>query len=134
MIDRTTLEHMFMIEIGDPSNDGHGRCDEYIFKSNYTNSEIYDAIEKAREITGVNIHDVCCEYEDRKIPEDVLETLKEYGVEPRYRFPKYPSLGSDTFAKFVIDFAGIALGDDFRYEETMNRIGGIGDFGYGIMS
>lgn len=72
-----TLTHEFTMPIGDWSDDGHGKCDYFIFKSNKPVEEVREAHFKIRNATGIDISEVCSEYEDAIVKEDVMDKLKQ---------------------------------------------------------
>jgi hypothetical protein len=56
--------HRIKFPIGDWSDDGHGKCDWYIVKSNKTLKELIDAHFAFKEKAGFDIGEMCSEYED----------------------------------------------------------------------
>jgi len=66
--------------VGDWSSDGHGRTEKISIKSNLNKSQIQDAYKKGVEISGVNLEQVCCEYEGTKVPREIYEKLTTAGM------------------------------------------------------
>lgn len=70
------------MSVGDPSGDGHSKCDYFIIE---TNAESIDAVnnayEKAVKKTKLNLVDSVCEtYEDNTISKKNVEILAKYGI------------------------------------------------------
>lgn len=65
--------------MGDYSDDGHGKKDEFYFYSNVDLETIKKAYQKAVDIIGIDIIEDCCEeYEDSSISKDNINTLEEH--------------------------------------------------------
>jgi hypothetical protein len=69
-------EYMFSLPIGDWSGDGHDNCNYYYVKSAKPVEEVREAHFRIKEVTGVDIHDICREYEDTFIDRDDYEKLR----------------------------------------------------------
>lgn len=73
------LNNTWQIPIGDWSDDGHGKCEWFIVKSNFTVEEAREAYFKAVEESGLNIvNEIAHEYEDSTVSEKVIELLPEF--------------------------------------------------------
>lgn len=70
--------HKFKIPVGDWSDDGHGKCEEYIVSCNYPVEEVQQAYKDSCKLTGISfnhnedytglgLNRQHPEYEDRKI-------------------------------------------------------------------
>lgn len=70
------LTHEFSMPIGDWSDDGHGQCEYYIFKSNKPIEAVREAHFKIKEATGIDIEKICDRYQESTIKPDVMEQLK----------------------------------------------------------
>jgi len=68
--------------IGDPSDDGHGRTDDYYYEINVeTYSQLLSAYQRGVKICGVDLtKNICCEYEDSGIKISDLRKLLAHGV------------------------------------------------------
>jgi hypothetical protein len=75
------------IVIGDWSSDGHEKSDQFTFECNAEEADIKKAYLQAVKRSGISLHrdkdatSICCEYEDNRLNEDVIEKLKEIGVD-----------------------------------------------------
>ena len=77
----TNLPYCIDLVIGDWSGDGHEKTRQYTIHSNLNKDCLVVAYWKAVEITGINlIKDVCSEYEDHNLPEDIYLKLCGFGV------------------------------------------------------
>lgn len=74
-------KHLFQIPIGDWSNDGHKMCEWYTIQSNLPMSKVYKAYFKSKKELPPLIHpdNICAEYEENNIEDDVLAALKKHG-------------------------------------------------------
>ena len=73
------LNNLWEIPIGDWSDDGHGKCDWFIVKSNFTVEQAREAYFKSVEKSGIDIcKEVACEYEDNSVSEKVVKTFPEF--------------------------------------------------------
>jgi len=73
------LQNLCILQVGDYYDDGHGKYDSIIISSNYSQDTILTNFEKARKKLKFNIKDYCQDYEDGKIPLDILK--KTFGKE-----------------------------------------------------
>jgi len=75
----------YLIEfpVGDWSADGHGRCDRYTVISQKPVQDIREAHFKASAILGFEIGDICREYEDNGLDDEVVAKLDELGYAPK---------------------------------------------------
>lgn len=73
--------YKFSMPIGDWSDDGHGKCEYFIVKSNKPVEEVREIHFQIKEKTGVNIEELCSEYEDNTIFVDDLEEIEELGFD-----------------------------------------------------
>jgi hypothetical protein len=75
-------KHKWNIDIGDWSNDGHGKCESKLIESNLTHEEAREAFFKAKEKLGKSYpEEICHEYEDHSVTADMLDELKGHGFE-----------------------------------------------------
>lgn len=66
--------------IGDWSDDGHGKCDYYYIKSNKSVEEVRETHFQLLEKTGIDIEEICSEYEDSSIRLELFKSLVELGI------------------------------------------------------
>lgn len=73
------MNNLWKIPIGDWSDDGHGKCDWFTIKSNFTVEQAREAYFKSVEKSGVDIcREVACDYEDRSVSEKFLNAFPEF--------------------------------------------------------
>ena len=73
------LNNIWKIPIGDWSDDGHGKCDWFTVKSNFTVEEAREAYFKSVEESGVDItKEIAHDYEDNSVSEKFLNILPEF--------------------------------------------------------
>ncbi len=128
------MEYTFLIVTGDSGGDGHGQSDDFYFKTNYPIKDIEAAYEKSCKDSSVNFGEICQEYGDSSIDEDVLKKLKKFGVDITKdeieEFSDY--VGSNDLIELIIKFIKVSMPSDFKYSRTYNDIPCIGEFGYGL--
>lgn len=130
--------YSFTIPIGDWSGDGHNDCRYYQFTSNKPLKDVREAYFKAQSLgVAPNPEGFCSEYEDREVPEDVVEEAAAQG---------YKINPDDFNAEDMADYVAwyITLGDAdlvlkrepelqmlpfYGYDGDKRHIGG---FGYGL--
>lgn len=61
------MTHTFYLQLGDWSNDGHGRCDDVYISCSHEFDDVIDAYERASKKYGIDITRECEEYEDNVI-------------------------------------------------------------------
>ena len=73
------LNNTWKIPIGDWSDDGHGKCDWFTVKSNFTVEQARDAYFKAVEASGLDIaKEIAHDFEDSGVSERIIELLPEF--------------------------------------------------------
>lgn len=68
--------NIVLLEIGDVSGDGHNQRDTFVLESSKNHKDLEAAFAKGNELFGFS--DYCCEYEENKIPVDLLNKLKVF--------------------------------------------------------
>lgn len=142
-----SLENEMKFSIGDWSDDGHGKTQEFRFSTDSSIDDVRQAYLKSCELTKISFdtnkgrntnikHAICCDYEDRVISMDALKVLIGHGLvclsESDYAdgtpFPEkcffessYDKNGQyvnvDDFCKLLIWFIKLSL-PEFKIEET----------------
>ena len=70
------------IQIGDWSGDGHGKCEDFHFKSNKSIKDVREAYFSAKDkYPHLCPEEFCEEYEDGEVPERIITGAKELGFE-----------------------------------------------------
>ena len=72
-------KHRFKLPIGDWSDDGHGKCDYFVVESNKSVAEVREVHHRIKETTGIDIHEICSEYEESSIDSDMYVRLAALG-------------------------------------------------------
>lgn len=67
---------LIILTIGDWSMDGHGKSDDFIFESSHCIKEIASAYKKGVKICGVDITNLCYDYEDNTLSKEDVDKLK----------------------------------------------------------
>jgi hypothetical protein len=66
--------------IGDWSDDGHGKCDWFIIETNKTVEEVREIHFSCKEKLGFDIGDLCRDYEEHSINEEITAKLISLGI------------------------------------------------------
>lgn len=140
------LNNLWKIPIGDWSDDGHGKCDWFIIKSNFTVEQAREAYFKSVEESKINIsNEIASEYEDTSVSEEVVETFPEF-IEKKLIFkdPDYEKYYvEDSFSlaeivclfiqryniEFEYEILNIPMLPFYGYDKKDRHIGHIG---YGL--
>lgn len=84
---------VFTLPIGDWSDDGHGKCVEYLYAVNKTKEEIIKAYHDSSKLLNMTFDtndwgddkiQLLCDYQDDKLPANVVKTLLENGFSFKY--------------------------------------------------
>jgi hypothetical protein len=113
------MNNLWKIPIGDWSNDGHGICDWFIIKSNFTVEQAREAYFKSVEKSGVDIcKEVACKYRDNLVSEKFLKVFPEFLekdlVKNDYDFEYYIENSSDLVVMVCLFIQ--KYNPEFRYE------------------
>jgi hypothetical protein len=144
------LTNEITLVLGDWSDDGHGKTDIQIIRSNLDHKALLKAYNKGSKKLGFNfIDDDCADYEDGSLPRDHLVKLMEHGLkledifDTDYDLKKARDLledeqSEDGIGLWVDSFSAIFLfiaklgNKDFEYgfvrEGSRLNIGGYGLF------
>lgn len=71
--------YRFRMTIGDFSGDGHGLKQEYIIFSNAPVETVREAHYRIKDVTGVDIENICSEYEDDVLDAENVKRLQKSG-------------------------------------------------------
>lgn len=75
------MTHQFKIPIGDWSDDGHGMCDYYLITSNKSVEDVREIHFTIPEKLGVNIEEICSDYEQSSISYETAVQIAELGFD-----------------------------------------------------
>lgn len=97
---------VFTLPVGDWSDDGHGKCTEYMYSVNKTRDEITKAYHKTSELLNMTFDtndgwgvktQLLCDYQDGKLSADVVKTLLEKG----FSFKRFDDFDKDDLERSV---------------------------------
>ena len=72
------MTHLFHLPVGDPSGDGHGRCDWFVCQAAKPLPEVEAAYQKIPGVLGVDIRWIFSEYGDNTLDEDQLRQIRRF--------------------------------------------------------
>ena len=137
------MDNVIELIIGDASGDGHDKRTTVAIKSNLTKEQIVNALSVGEKALGFKLRDVCSEYEDSTIPEDVWEKLKAAGFLEAMDWDDWEdkesysylnlnyTCGTDSFADLFL-FIVKCGNDKFQYELDAPGRNSIYIGGYGL--
>lgn len=73
--------YQFKMTIGDWSDDGHGRYEDFVVRSNVPVEQVREAHFRIKDVTGIDIESICSNYGEDEIGQDTVEQLQELGFE-----------------------------------------------------
>lgn len=71
--------YRFYMTIGDWSGDGHNQSEDFLIESNYPVELVRETHFQMKEATGINIEEICSEFEEDEIDPKTVEKIKELG-------------------------------------------------------
>lgn len=77
------MTHIIRFPIGDWSDDGHGKCEYFMVKSNMSVESLRELHFKAPEVIGFDIGKMCSEYEESTLDPDIIKKLIAIGIDPQ---------------------------------------------------
>jgi hypothetical protein len=122
--------------IGDWSNDGHGRCKYFLVESNKDFNEVKAIHHRSQEVTGIDIENICADFDDNDIWEDTKEMLDEAGIDTSSL--KESPYNEEKFEVTVEDMARIWMNLLMKTDCTLLieikniQIMSFGQVGYGL--
>lgn len=75
------LPHVFLMPIGDWSEDGHRQCEYFKIRSNVPVEQVREAHYKIKDATGINIEEICSEYEENIMTPQEAQALNAIGFD-----------------------------------------------------
>ena len=103
-----TLEY----SLGDPSDEGHGKCERHFAKSNYSPKEISKAYKSATELLGFDfVKEIASDYMDGSIPRKYIGKLLKHGILKPSDF----EYSEEELKKYIDD---ISEDESFDYEDS----------------
>lgn len=122
------------IEIGDRYGDGHGMHDRFVYESNKTVEEIQKLYNKAEKIIGVDIVDLCQEYEACGISTDDVTLLNAAGINTSLLDEAYDEgfyFVTETYVDIYLQMVKVA---DPSFEYNLVTLSKIEIGGYGLFN
>jgi hypothetical protein len=72
------------MSIGDWSDDGHGKYKDFIVQSNMPVEVVREAHFAMNDVTGINIENICNEYEETLVSAETTKIIRDLGFEFDY--------------------------------------------------
>ena len=91
--------YKFKLPIGDWSDDGHGKCNYFIVKSNKSVQEVREIHFQIKPMLGLDIHEICGDYEENTIKDENYKILKRLGFKEWDDYKDYAWMSSDMMAE-----------------------------------
>lgn len=118
------MNNLWNIPIGDWSDDGHGRCDWFTIKSNFTVEQAREAYFKSVEKSGVDIcKEVAYEYGNNSVSEKFLKAFPEFLEKDLVKYdPEFNDYGFEYYIENSFDLVELVClfiqkyNPEFRYE------------------
>lgn len=73
--------YMYNMTIGDWSDDGHSESVNFVFFSNKPIEDVREAHYRIKEVTGIDIENICSDYDEDWIDDDIFEQIVALGFE-----------------------------------------------------
>lgn len=104
-------EYSFDLQIGDWSNDGHGRCETFKIKSNKPVREVREVYYRVKTVTGVNLEKICKYNNESRMEDEVIEKLIKLGFFNKLYFEEDAEYTVDDIAHYIStdDFAELFI-------------------------
>lgn len=131
------MKYNISFPIGDWSNDGHGRCDYFLVKSNYNKEKISNLTKSVKDILGFNLYQICAGYEECILSDNIVESLEKAGFNMSLDNEKYWEdcddryMSSDSIFNLWMDILQY-LDPQFKYEEFSFEVIYADVPGYGV--
>lgn len=133
-----SLLHTINLVVGDWSHDGHSKTETVTILSNLDKKALEKAYKKGSKKVGFDLEtDVCADYEDMSMSEDISEKLKAAGIKPHDYVEEDEaglsfSYNHEAFATLWLDIARLG-NPDLKYEITADNNTTINIGGYGLL-
>jgi len=127
------LKNDIILTVGDWSKDGHNQFEVIPTKSSHNIEDIKKAYKQSVEKTGVDLSkEVCSEYGDREIKNEVTEKLKPYFDVRDFTYTGEEKIWEGIeFAYIYCEFIKISL-PEFEYKFRNSNENNINIGGYGL--
>jgi hypothetical protein len=117
--------------IGDWSDDGHGKCIEVDFISNYDVNALRGAYRKSVETTNVSFDfksgndavKLCVNHGDSIIPANVMKQFVDLGYKETSDLVGDTQFEPELFGKLILWFIGLSMPDDWEWSiKNRNKV------------
>lgn len=81
VLDRANARTQFMLTVGDFSQDGHGRYEEYPASAAKPLDEVRDAQFRIKDVTGIDLFGLFQEPDNDLVPDDFCQKLEKLGYQ-----------------------------------------------------
>jgi hypothetical protein len=132
------MNNIVILEMGDPSNDGHGQTYQYVVKSNFNAVDIECMYQTASSKHALDITSECEDYEENTPSKRFTSTFKKVFANNPAALQLIPNddgeVGSIWYEEHAEIYLLIAQLDnpELKWEETTNNLLiNIGGYGYG---
>lgn len=71
--------YQFWMTIGDWSSDGHGRNENFLISASAPVEQVREAHFRIKEVTGIDIENICSKYGEDEVDAETAEILKRMG-------------------------------------------------------
>lgn len=136
-VDDPSLVHMINLVVGDWSRDGHSMSETVTILSNLDKESVEEAYKLGTLKVGFDLtEEVCSDYEDMSVPDDVIRKLKAVGINPDAFIEQDGDQWSfhydyEAFARLWLRIAELG-NSTLRYETTDDESPDINVGGYGL--
>lgn len=86
----------FRMIIGDWSGDGHEKTEEFIIASNHPVYTVREAHYKIQDKTGINIEELCADFEEDTLDHETIERLRDMG----FQFENSTGMGDEVMTPY----------------------------------
>jgi hypothetical protein len=133
------MSESFQMRVGDWSHDGHGHTDDIFVTTELTLHDVSQALDDMNallsKVCGDDFSTICEDYEDNRIPRDMVEALKDMGVnvDNLDEDDDYYRTYSQDFMHLIIDSLNVfkpelGLKADKKMQPPVLDVGGYGLF------
>lgn len=95
--------------LGDISGDGHNKTETFVAVSNLSSDELRDRYEAVVNKTGIDIRDICCDYEDDVITEEIQKKLENIGIDLNIPYFDWTFVCASDIFDILIQFINLGL-------------------------
>lgn len=86
--------YQFWMTIGDWSGDGHGKSEDFLISSSVPVEQVREAHFRIKDVTGIDIENICSRYGEDEVDAETVEILKRMG----FLFENRSGMGDGTLS------------------------------------